>query len=277
MEQINEEIKEEILEQLFHKALHEPAYRPEFLAQLLAAKVYCVGTTGGRDSRIAEDLILDEGDSVQLKSWEDETYDCVIPFFTSLEKMRLAISEEESYIRLPTKALFEMTMGARLVLNPQSPDATKDFVPEEIQHLLNGQYIQPSENYEVTEDTEVLIGQPAEYPQFMIDQLSIFFGTERVVKAAYLAQMLNQARDDSPTLLIGLDLEAGLSEQQIQDLHSKIGRITQDSLKEQCPVDLIHVNPHSVDGVEGYLLNETQAFYQRVDGKPKGFFARLFS
>ena len=74
MEQINEEIKEEILEQLFHKALHEPAYRPEFLAQLLAAKVYCVGTTGA-DSRIAEDLILDEGDSVQLKSWEDETYD----------------------------------------------------------------------------------------------------------------------------------------------------------------------------------------------------------
>ena len=111
----------------------------------------------------------------------------------------------------------------------------------------------------------------------MIDQLSIFFGTERVVKAAYLAQMLNEARDDSPTLLIGLDLEAGLSEQQIQDLYSKIGRITQDSLKEQCPVDLIHVNPHSVDGVEGYLLNETQAFYQRVDGKPKGFFARLFS
>ena len=118
MEQINEEIKEEILEQLFHKALHEPAYRPEFLAQLLAAKVYCVGTTGGRDSRIAEDLILDEGDRIQLKSWEDETYDCVIPFFTSLEKMRLAISEEESYIRLPTKALFDMTLGAKLILNP---------------------------------------------------------------------------------------------------------------------------------------------------------------
>ena len=98
-----------------------------------------------------------------------------------------------------------------------------------------------------------------------------------MVKAAYLAQMLNEARDDSPTLLIGLDLEAGLSEQQIQDLHSKIGRITQDSFKEQCSVDLIHVNTHSVDGVEGYLLNETQAFYQRVDGKPKGVFARLFS
>ena len=43
------------------------------------------------------------------------------------------------------------------------------------------------------------------------------------------------------------------------------------------PSGLIHVNTHSVDGVEGYLLNETQAFYQRVDGKPKGFFARLFS
>ncbi len=152
----------------------------------------------GRDSRIAEDLILDEGDRIQLKSWEDETYDCVIPFFTSLEKMRLAISEEESYIRLPTKALFEMTFGARLVLNPQSPDATKDFVPEEIQHLLKrAVYSALRRLTEVTEDTEVLIGQPAEYPQFMIDQLSIFFGTERVVKAAYLAQMLNQARDDS--------------------------------------------------------------------------------
>ncbi len=63
-----------------------------------------------------------------------------------------------------------------------------------------------------------------------------------------------------PTLLIGLDLEAGLSEQQIQELHSKIGRITQDSLKEQCPVDLIHVNPHSVDGVEGICLMKRKLF-----------------
>lgn len=273
-----DKIKEEILESFFLKAVHEPAYRPEFLQQLMSANVYCVGSSDQDDQpdRITAH-ILDSGASIQLKSWEDESYDCVIPFFTSLEKMRLAISEDESFICLPTKTLFEMTFGARLVLNPQSLDASKDFIPDEIHYLLQGEFAAPAENYAVEEDTQVLIGQPSEYPQFMIEQLNILFSTEPSVKAAYLAQMLNQARDAQPTLLIGLDLDDGLSEKQIQELHSKIGRVTYDSLPEKQAIDLIHLKQGADDGVADYLLNETQAFYLRNQGKKKGLFARLFS
>lgn len=273
-----DKIKEEILESFFVKAVHEPAYRPEFLEQLMSANVYCVGSSAEVNAQDGVSThLLESGASLQLKSWEDETYDCVIPFFTSLEKMRLAMDQEEPFICLPTKALFEMTLGARLVLNPQSPDATKDFIPDEIQYLLQGEFSTPVENYEVEEDTQVLIGQPNEYPQFMIEQLIILFGSQPSVKAAYLAQIFNQARDTQPTLLIGLDLEEGLSEKFIQELHSKIGRVTYDSLPEKQAVDLIHLQQDSSEGVVDYLVNETKAFYLRNNGKKKGLFARLFS
>ncbi|KAB0626589.1 enhanced serine sensitivity protein SseB [Acinetobacter gandensis] len=271
-------IKEEILESLFAKAVHEPAYRPEFLQQLLAANVYCVGHTDRNDTAIdIQERHLSTGSNIQLKSWDDDEYTSVLPFFTSLEKMRLAISEEESFICLPAKTLFEMTFGSRLVLNPQSPDASKDFIPDEIDYLLKGEFGTSPENYLIEEDTEILIGQPADYPTFMVEQLTILFATETDVKAAYLAQMFNQRRDEEPSLLIGLELNEGLSKEHVQDLHSKISRVAYDSMQEQGLVDLIHMLDDDQEGVVAYLRDETEPFYVRAQGKKKGFFARLFS
>ncbi|MEG1235582.1 MAG: enhanced serine sensitivity protein SseB C-terminal domain-containing protein [Acinetobacter sp.] len=273
-----DKIKEEIFEGLFIKAVHEPAYRPEFLQQLLASNVYCVGTAGSQEPQaVVVERILEGGSSIQLKSWDDDEYTSLIPFFTSLEKMRVVIPEDESFICLPAKALFEMTLGSRLVLNPQSPDATKDFIPDEIDYLLKGEFGELPGSYVIEEDTEVLIGQPADYPKFMVEQLNILLGTEPYVKAAYLAQILNQAHDDEPTLLIGLDLDDGLLSEQVQDLHSKISHVAYESMHNQCSVDLIHMHQNEQEGVVVYLRDETQPFYERGHGKKKSFFARFFS
>lgn len=87
----------------------------------------------------------------------------------------------------------------------------------------------------------------------------------------------NQRRDEEPSLLIGLELNEGLSKEHVQDLHSKISRVAYDSMQEQGLVDLIHMLDDDQEGVVAYLRDETEPFYVRVQGKKKGFFARLFS
>ncbi|MGE8682880.1 MAG: hypothetical protein ACN6OV_00030 [Acinetobacter sp.] len=48
-------------------------------------------------------------------------------------------------------------------------------------------------------------------------------------------------------------------------------------MPEKQAIDLIYLKQGADDGVADYLLNETQAFYLRNQGKKKGLFARLFS
>ncbi len=78
---------------------------------------------------------LDASTPVDLPHWEKEDGSSVIPFFTSEQAMSEAINDEQPYVRLPVRTLFEMTRGETLFLNPKLPTG-KEFSAAEISHLL---------------------------------------------------------------------------------------------------------------------------------------------
>lgn len=144
------------LEDLFLQALHEPAYRAKFLEKLMSSNIYFPGMTGRSDVSQIQESYLDEDTPVQIKSWPNEAYGQIIPFFTSLEKMRLMLSPDEKFMCMPCNIFFVMTQGALLILNPES-DATKEFFPEEVLQLLEGNYSDQTESYTVEKDTQVML------------------------------------------------------------------------------------------------------------------------
>jgi hypothetical protein len=267
------------LERLFSKAVNEPAYRPIFLEQLLAGSIYCVGHS---DEESPDALIyhrqIKSGGQIFIKSWDDVEFERIIPFFTSLKKMQLAIDAKESFLCLPTKTFMQLTTGAKLVLNPES-DAVKVFYPVEIQAILDGNFSLDPEEYVYDEEIEVLISEPDPYPKYMVKQLSLYLAQQTAVKAAYLAEMFDPNRDAEPVLVIGLLLQHQLNLSQAQRLHQHVGQIAFDSLKDdQRAIDLVHLNEDDVlDGLESYLLEETKPFYVAKGENSAGLFATLFS
>lgn len=269
------------LEDLFSQAVDEPAYRPLFLEALLAGHIYCVGYSQNSQQIEVADIQqhqIEAGTQIFIKSWDDTEFDRIIPFFTSLEKMQQAIDSKESFMCLPTRIFMQMTTGAKLVLNPES-HAVKVFYPIEVQALLDGNYSLNPEEYVYDEEVEVLMSEPSPYPKDMLTQLKLYLAQRPEIKAAYVAEMLDNNRDVEPVLIIGLLFKKVLSQQSMQQLHQQLGQVAFDSLKgDERAIDLVHLDQDDIaDGVEKYLLEETLPFYVAKDEDRLGLFAKLFS
>ena len=263
------------LEQVFSHAVHEPAYRPAFLEQLLAANIYCICYSTDPLTQDMTGNLFNGDQNISLKTWEDPEYGHIIPFFTSLEKLGKVALEQDKFVCLPCRVLFEMTLGAYLVLNLES-DAIKEFFPDEVRDLLMGDFGQILESYEIEADTELLINQPDEYPQFMVEQLRQFFLSELHIIAAYLAQIYDVEIDEKPSLIIGLRLDKYLSEYYVDELHRKIAQVAYASLEHKQTINLVHIDLKE-DGINRYFRDEVQPFYIRPKENKHGFFAKLFS
>ncbi len=55
--------------------------------------------------------------------------------FTSLEALQQAVEDEQSFVVMPARTLFAMTLGETLFLNAKLATG-KEFMPNEIRHLL---------------------------------------------------------------------------------------------------------------------------------------------
>ena len=157
------------LEDLLEKAATEPAHRPAFFRTLLESIVWVPGTAAQGEA-VVEDSALD------LQHWEKEDGTSVIPFFTSLEALQQAVEDEQAFVVMPVRTLFEMTLGETLFLNAKLPTG-KEFMPREIS-LLIGEEGNPLSSQEVLEGGESLIlSEVAEPPAQMIDSLTTLFKT----------------------------------------------------------------------------------------------------
>lgn len=189
------------LEILLEKAATEPAHRPAFFRTLLESTVWVPGSAAEGEA-IVEDSALD------LQHWEKEDGTTVIPFFTSLEALQQAVEDEQAFVVMPARTLFEMTLGETLFLNAKLPTG-KEFMPREISLLL-AEEGSPLSTQEVLEGGESLIlSEVAEPPSQMIDSLTTLFKTIKPVKRAFLCAIKEHA-DAQPNLLMALRLTAKL-------------------------------------------------------------------
>ncbi len=236
-------------------AAHEAAKRPAFYKALMDSEVFVIGHTGAASGASGRQSLA-PGDNVSLANWEKADGTAVIPFFTHLEALQMAIDSETGYLCLPAQSLFEMTRGATLFLNPKS-DYGKEFTPHEVEALLETGMNQQPQRRVVEKETRVMLGQPAEYPQAMVDALCKLLPEHPSVSAAYLCLMHNPEESEIPTLVVGFQGE------DLQQPMREAGSVVVDTAPEGQPVDFVIVEQGAA-GVAGYML-ENQAFYRVAD------------
>lgn len=248
---------ENVLERLLKLAVTEPAHRPAFYSELLNATVLILG-----DSKQVPqdgDVITNADTPIDIQHWEKQDGGSIIPFFSSLEALQTAVKDEQPFIALLARVLFEITQGADLFLNPKA-EYGKAFYPEEVAMLLaTGGDARPTEHY-VDKDTQIMLGQPEEYPAAMVDALTSLFSQRKPVRRAFLTLMHDPAADEKPNLLVGLEVDGERAE--IEDLINEAGSVASETAPGEGPVDFCLVSEKE-RGISHYLIAHIQPFYQR--------------
>jgi len=255
--------EENELERALRLAADDPAQRPDFYRLLIEAQIYVIGETA-RPGTGSQDL--DKGDRVSIQNWQRPDGSPIIPFFTSLPALQRAISEQVSYLCLPARSLFEMTRGASFLLNPKS-DYGKELLPGEIEALLSVGTNSMPQTRVVEKQTQVLLGQPKEYPTEMVAALSRFFSRRPNVKAAYLVLMHDPSVDKRPHLLVGM-----MATGDFEKVSQEAGSVITGTAPRGEPVDIYRVAEND-KGLSSYFLREVKPFYEAtLVTKLKGLF-----
>ncbi len=108
----------------------------------------------------------------------------------------------------------------------------------------------------VEKATEVLLGQPANYPTDMVASLTTLFANHSTVKAAWVALMLDKSIDQTPKLIVGIEAEGDF-----ENVVREAGIVAADTSPNGEPVNLIRVK-RGESGLGQYFIDEVKPFYE---------------
>lgn len=241
------------LEELIERAATQPAYRADFYKRLLSDKVVVLTSGSGLPEG---EQVLKAAKTVNIVSLEDGT----IPVFTSTDRIfdQQVVKEQVEFLQMKGEALFKMTRGARLVLNPYSKYG-KELLPDEIERILNGTIMTATHKaMTIEKDTKVQIGEPSNYPSEIVAALCNLFAGKPQINAAYLAWIYNPESAAPPHYIFGL---AASDEGNMQDIVNEAGATVNNLLPAGEFVDFIRVD--SSGGLSDYFLG-TEPFYKKL-------------
>ncbi|UHQ21570.1 enhanced serine sensitivity protein SseB C-terminal domain-containing protein [Lysobacter sp. 5GHs7-4] len=246
------------------QAAADPAARPAFYRLLLDSQIYVIGHT--RTPEASDDPNAGRN-KLAVMQWQKDDGTLYLPFFTSLQALQREIDAEVAVIGVTAREFFQITRGARLVLNPSSQYG-REFDPGEIAALLDTGSVHAASPRVVARSSEVLLGQPQHTPQRMLASLRSLLSKHGQVRAAYLAQMHDPAVTPAPVLLIGLDGDGDLT-RTVQD----VGAVAADTADHAPGVDVVLIQ-RGDNGLSDYLLREVEPFYRRSLGATlRGWFS----
>lgn len=241
------------LESALVKAATDPASRSQFYRELLEADLLVIGESASNEplgSRVAA-----EGERLHVRHMEFEGQ-VHLPVFSSLARLQANLSEPVGYLALNGRTLMEMTQGTPLVLNPGS-DYGKVLTSGEVASLLDGSLWSSTSSYTAERDTQVFLGQPAVYPQELVDVLTRVFKRLKPVRRAYLAHFHNPETGEEPHTLIGLEVNGDWDA-----VMAEVGVATREVEVPDPPVDFVRVEGgRDAKGVGHYLVNKCEPFY----------------
>jgi hypothetical protein len=165
------------------------------------------------------------------------------------------LREEVGYLALNAIELMKITQGAEFILNPGA-DFGKEFTKQEIASLIDGSIWQPTEKYVAKEATQVLIGQPKNYPKELVNALMRYFKTQKNVKRAFLAHFINPQRDEKAHTLIAVEFVGDW-----ESIMAGAGIVARDVHVPDPPVDFLPMT--GKDGIEDYFRRDCKPFYER--------------
>jgi len=241
------------LEKALHKAAADHNKAPAFYEALMESKIFVLGKPEEEDTG---NFTLEEEQAVIIQHWERETDQSpVVPFFTSLQMLQQAIASDEPYLELTTVDLFQLTMGAPLVLNPNS-EFGMEFDPEDIALLLDTDLMLNSE-HTLEEHTEVLLGIPENVSETFTGVLTEYFSRNKEVEAAYLGTIQIPEDDDKEHLMVGIQGK-GKFEKIIDTAIQKISLLEDDMMYET--VDFYVVDQDDPD-ISQFMVENIMPFY----------------
>lgn len=241
------------LEKALHKAAADHNEAPAFYEELMESKIFVLGKPEEEDTG---KFTLEEEQAVIIQHWERETDKSpVVPFFTSLQMLQNAIASDEPYLELTTVDLFQLTMGAPLVLNPNS-EFGMEFDPEDIAILLDTDLMVNSEHI-LDEQTEVLLGIPENVSETFTGVLTEYFSRHKEVEAAYLGTIQIPEDDDKEHLMVGIQGK-GKFEKIIDTAIQKISLLEDDMMYET--VDFYVIDQDDPD-ISQFMVENIVPFY----------------
>lgn len=241
------------LEEALHKAAADHSQAPAFYEALMDSKIFILGQPEEEDTG---KFTLEEEQAVIIQHWEREADKSpVVPFFTSLQMLQQAIETDEPYLEMPTSALFQLTMGAPLVLNPNS-EFGMEFEPEDVAVLLDTDLMVNSEHI-LDEDTEVLLGMPENISETFTSVLSELFTRHPEVENAYLGTIQIPEDDDVEHLMVGLQGK-GSFEKIIDTAIHKISLLEDEMMYET--VDFYVIDQDDPD-ISQFMVDNITPFY----------------
>ena len=135
------------------------------------------------------------GETMSLETVRGPAGECH-PVFTSSARVKALVKEPVAQFTIPGRALFEITRGARFVLNPGSvPD--KILSAEEIAWCLE-KFPPPA---------ELVVAQPKVYPTNLVKALCVLFTSRAAIKAAHLVYVAREGIDTEAHPMIGLEAD----------------------------------------------------------------------
>lgn len=239
------------LERALVAAADDPANAPAFYRTLLDSKLLVIDESAAPAQ--PGQRTLDAGTQLRLRPLEIEGQPHV-PVFSALSRLQAFINSQVNYLSIGARDLFAILRDSHVVLNPGA-DYGKQFLPSEVAAIVDGSIFSQQSTYVVPEATQVLLGQPAEYPSHITNALKRFFATRSDVRAAYLAHYHNPARDEKPCTLIGVDASGDWAAL-VGGASLVLGQVARST----DVVDFIRID---ASGISRYMVNETKPFYRR--------------
>jgi len=193
------------LEQALHNAAIDENKIEGFYKLLMGSRVFILGKPA--QEMPDANFVLSDDDELLINHWEsDEDKSPVIPFFTSLQTLQKTIPEDEPYLEVPTEALFRMTLGVPMVLNPNTEYGI-EFSPEDVVSLLgsdtvnNAQELVGDEEYD---EEGVYLDVLERTPTQLIKTMQAVMSDYPEIESAYMAVIHEPSQDPEPHLLIGI-------------------------------------------------------------------------
>jgi hypothetical protein len=241
------------LEWSLMKAAEDPAHRPQFYKDLVKSDILII-QHGERPPEKKERVTLKEAETIQIANIEFQGKPH-IPIFSSVPRLQAVITDEVAYLGMNALDFLKITLGSALILNPGS-DYGKELTPQEAASIIDGSIWQPTETYVAEKETRVLIGQPANYPNELVEALTRFFKTRKKVKRAWVAHFSNAERDEKAHTLIAIEASG-----EVEEVVSEAGMVARNVQVPDPPVDFLTITGRG--GVEDYFLKDTKPFYER--------------
>jgi len=189
------------LSEILDLAAHDPSKRPAFVEELMNADIYLLQSSETNQKNGSR--VLKTGEMIEIHELENNGI-MYIPFFSSTDHLLHFYQAESRFLCISARALFEITRGKHLVLNPGS-DTGKFFTPDEVDSLLAGKYGNALERRELSQDTPIRIGMPEHYPHELAASLAKYFHSNGGVSSAHIGLYQESGSSNPPHTIIAVD------------------------------------------------------------------------